>query len=299
MARSKDGVSNWRIDSKPSFVADPANHAEEAWGIEDPRVTWIEDRGCWIIAYTAYSPSGPLVSLAETKDFTSFQRIGAVMPPEEQRRSPLPPPFGNRYAMIHRPVAGGNSAANIWISFSPDLNHWGGHQLLLRARTARGGTPTRSVWPRPPWKPPKAGWSCTTACVTAGGCLYRLGLALLDLEDPRRVLRRGDEWVFAPETPYERQGDVGGVVFPCGWILTSPAVQFVSTTAAPTLVWPGNRPTRRRARLPARRPEPRGEACGNGLAGWIVSARDNRTEHVDGTEVSCLKQPTAKPARAP
>jgi beta-1,4-mannooligosaccharide/beta-1,4-mannosyl-N-acetylglucosamine phosphorylase len=54
---------------------------------------------------------------------------------------------------------------------------------------------------------------------TAGGCLYRLGLALLDLEDPRRVLRRSDEWIFAPEAPYERQGDVDDVVFPCGWIL--------------------------------------------------------------------------------
>ena len=58
--------------------------------------------------------------------------------------------------------------------------------------------------------------------VMAGGCLYRLGLALLDLEDPRRVLRRSDEWVFTPEMPYERQGDVGGVVFPCGWILDKP-----------------------------------------------------------------------------
>jgi predicted GH43/DUF377 family glycosyl hydrolase len=54
---------------------------------------------------------------------------------------------------------------------------------------------------------------------TAGGCLYRLGLALLDLEDPRRVLRRCDEWIFAPEMQYERLGDVNGVVFPCGWIL--------------------------------------------------------------------------------
>ena len=59
--------------------------------------------------------------------------------------------------------------------------------------------------------------------ITAGGCLYRLGLALFDLEDPCRVLRRSDEWVFAPEMPYERQGDVGGVVFPCGWILDQPA----------------------------------------------------------------------------
>jgi predicted GH43/DUF377 family glycosyl hydrolase len=54
---------------------------------------------------------------------------------------------------------------------------------------------------------------------TPGGCLYRLGLALLDLEEPRRVLLRGDEWVFAPEMPYERHGDVNGVVFPCGWVL--------------------------------------------------------------------------------
>ena len=45
----------------------------------------------------------------------------------------------------------------------------------------------------------------------------------LDLEDPCRVLRRSDEWVFAPEMPYERQGDVNGVVFPCGWILDKPA----------------------------------------------------------------------------
>ena len=65
VARSNDGVSNWQIDAKPSFVADPENYSEEAWGVEDPRLTWIEDRDQWIIAYTAYSPSGPLVSLAD------------------------------------------------------------------------------------------------------------------------------------------------------------------------------------------------------------------------------------------
>ena len=54
---------------------------------------------------------------------------------------------------------------------------------------------------------------------TPAGCLYRLGLALLDLEDPKKVIRRGDFWIFGPETPYERTGDVGDVVFPCGWVL--------------------------------------------------------------------------------
>jgi predicted GH43/DUF377 family glycosyl hydrolase len=84
VARSHDGVSNWRIDSQPSFPPDPANYSEEAWGVEDARLTWVEDRGHWIVAYTAFSPSGPLVSLAETKDFVTFSRLGPVMHPEDK-----------------------------------------------------------------------------------------------------------------------------------------------------------------------------------------------------------------------
>ena len=138
VARSNDGVSNWRIDSKPSFAPDPANFSEEAWGVEDARLTWVdEDRSEWIIAYTAYSPSGPLVSLAETKDFITFSRLGPVMPPEDKDAAVFPRRIGNRYAMIHRPVSTGSSGAHIWLSFSPDLIHWGEHQILLHAR--RGG----------------------------------------------------------------------------------------------------------------------------------------------------------------
>ena len=53
---------------------------------------------------------------------------------------------------------------------------------------------------------------------TADGPIYRVGLALLDLDDPTTVLHRTDRWVFGPEAPYEITGDVGRVVFPCGWI---------------------------------------------------------------------------------
>src|SRR4029078_12328622 len=81
---SRDGISNWQIDSKPSFAPDPESFSEEAWGVEDPRLTWVAERNEWIIAYTAYSPSGPMVSLARTKDFTSFVRMGPVMPPEDK-----------------------------------------------------------------------------------------------------------------------------------------------------------------------------------------------------------------------
>jgi predicted GH43/DUF377 family glycosyl hydrolase len=54
---------------------------------------------------------------------------------------------------------------------------------------------------------------------TASGALYRLGLALLDLAQPDRCLLRGDMWVFGPEAPYEREGDVGNVAFPCGYTI--------------------------------------------------------------------------------
>jgi len=54
--------------------------------------------------------------------------------------------------------------------------------------------------------------------MTASGCLYRLGLGLLDLQDPTRLIARSDEWVFAPQEDYETGGDVDKVVFPCGWV---------------------------------------------------------------------------------
>lgn len=219
VARSNDGIGNWQIDSKPSFVADPANFPEDIWGIEDPRVTWIEDRGEWIIVYTSYSTSGPLVSLATTKDFVHFTRLGAVMPPDDKDAAIFPRRFGDRYAMVHRPVSPGRGA-HMWLSFSPDLTHWGDHHILLHARRGSWWDANKIGLSPPPLETPE-GWLVLYhgVRVTAGGCLYRLGLALLDLEDPCRVLRRSDEWIFAPELPYERQGDVSGVVFPCGWIL--------------------------------------------------------------------------------
>ena len=220
VARSSNGVSGWRIDSSPSFAPEPDNFPEEMWGVEDPRLTWVEDRNEWIIAYTAYSSSGPLVSLASTTDFSSFTRLGPVMPPEDKDAAVFPRRFGDRYAMIHRPVSTGSSGAHIWLSFSPDLTHWGDHHVLLRARLGGWWDSNKIGLSPPPLETPE-GWLILYHGVrhTPGGCLYRLGLALLDLEKPWQALHRSDEWIFAPEMPYEQHGDVNGVVFPCGWVL--------------------------------------------------------------------------------
>ncbi len=220
VARSRDGVSGWQIDEKPSFAPSPEQFPEETWGVEDPRLTWIEDRQEWLIAYTAYSHSGPLVSLASTKDFRSFKRLGPVMPPNDKDAAVFPRKFGGRYAMLHRPISTGSSGAHIWLSFSPDLKHWGDHHVLMHAR--RGAWwDANKIGLSPPPLETHDGWLMLYHGVrqTPGGCLYRLGLALLDLENPTHVLHRSDDWIFAPEEPYERQGDVNGVVFPCGWIL--------------------------------------------------------------------------------
>ena len=220
VARSTDGVSSWQIDPTPSFAPDPEAFPEETWGVEDPRLTWVDDRREWIIAYTAFSHSGPLVSLASTKDFNTFTRLGPVMPPDDKDAAVFPRKFDGRYAMLHRPVSTGSSGAHIWLSFSPDLKHWGDHHVLLRARRGAWWDANKIGLSPPPLATPE-GWLILYhgVRVTAGGCLYRLGLALLDLEDPRQVVRRSDQWIFAPEMDYERQGDVNGVVFPCGWIL--------------------------------------------------------------------------------
>ena len=223
VARSTDGVSNWKIDAAPSFVPETYQFPEEMWGVEDPRLTWMEDRNEWIMAYTAYSSSGPLVSLASTTDFKSFTRLGPVMPPDDKDAAVFPRRFGDRYAMIHRPVSTGTSGAHIWLSFSPDMTHWGDHHVLLRARLGGWWDANKIGLSPPPLETPE-GWLLLYHGVrqTPGGCIYRLGLAMLDLEKPWQVLHRSDEWIFAPEQPYEQHGDVSGVVFTCGWILDEP-----------------------------------------------------------------------------
>lgn len=227
-ARSRDGIGGWVIDPAPTLPPAPQSHPEELWGIEDPRLTWLEEHRTWAVTYTAYSSAGPLVSLAFTADFRTFTRLGPVMPPEDKNAALFPVRFGGRWAMLHRPVATiGTTGASIWISFSPDLRHWGDHRVVVPARLG-GWWDARKVGLGPPPLETSEGWLILYHGVrqTSAGSIYRLGLALLDREDPTRLLRRSEEWVFGPLEPYELNGDVPGVVFPCGWTLQGDEVRL-------------------------------------------------------------------------
>jgi len=214
-ARSKNGIDGWVIDPQPTLLPNPAQYPEELWGIEDPRITYVEEIRRYVIAYTAFGKSGPGVALASTEDFRSFERHGLVMQPDDKDAALMPRRVNGNFALIHRPMY--DSGAHVWISFSPDLQNWGSHQLMLQARKGAWWDANK-VGLSPPLIETPEGWLMLYHGVrhTAGGCLYRLGLALFDLEKPDVCLARGDSWMFGPEAPYEREGDVGNVAFPCG-----------------------------------------------------------------------------------
>ncbi len=217
-ARSKNGIDGWQIDVAPTFLPDPEGHPEELWGVEDPRITYLEELGKYAVAYTAFGKSGPGVALALTSDFKTFERCGVVMQPDDKDAALLPRRIDGNYALVHRPMH--ESGAHVWISFSPDLRNWGGHKLALRARKGAWWDANK-VGLSPPLIETPRGWLMIYHGVrhTAAGSLYRLGLALFALDRPDVCLLRGDEWVFGPETAYECNGDVGNVAFPCGTTL--------------------------------------------------------------------------------
>jgi predicted GH43/DUF377 family glycosyl hydrolase len=217
-ARSKNGVDGWVIDPQPTMQPLPDTHPEEMWGIEDPRITFVPELGKYAVAYTAFSKSGPGVALAMTADFVTFERYGLIMQPDDKDAALLPRRIDGNFALVHRPVH--DSGAHAWISFSPDLRNWGGHKLMLQAR--RGGWwDANKVGLSPPLIETSRGWLMIYhgVRVNAAGALYRLGLALFDLNAPDQCILRGDEWIFGPEAPYETVGDVANVTFPCGYTI--------------------------------------------------------------------------------
>jgi predicted GH43/DUF377 family glycosyl hydrolase len=214
-ARSANGIDDWKIDPQPTLLADPNGFPEELWGIEDPRITYVPELEKYAVVYTAYTRNGPGVSLALTKDFRHFERYGLIMQPEDKDAALLPCRIGGNWALIHRPVS--LPGAHMWISYSSDLRQWGNHNLMLEARLGAWWDANKIGLSSPPIET-KQGWLVIYHGVrqNAAGAIYRLGLALFDLDKPEICLKRSDEWIFGPEEPYEQRGDVDNVVFPCG-----------------------------------------------------------------------------------
>jgi len=219
-ARSANGIDGWKIDTQPTLMPDPEHFPEEIWGIEDPRITFVNELNKYAVVYTAYTREGPGVSLALTEDFHHFERYGLILQPEDKDAVLLPERINGNWALIHRPVA--VPGAHMWLSYSSNLRHWGDHKLMLKARRGAWWDANKIGLSPPPIKT-KIGWLVIYHGVreNAAGAIYRLGLALFDLDKPEICLKRSEEWIFGPEEPYERRGDVDHVVFPCGYTIAS------------------------------------------------------------------------------
>jgi len=218
VARSADGVSGWTVDREPLLTDEPDDHAS-MWGVEDARITRVDELDAWIILYTAYGPQGPCVAMALTQDFRSAKRLGVVMSPEDKNASLLPRRVDGKWIMFHRPASRISGRADVWLSRSSDMSSWSAPEPVFGARSGAWWDALRvGIGPAP--LETEHGWLAIYHGVkeTVSGVVYRVGLVLLDRENPAHVVRRSDEWVLGPAEPYELIGDVNNVVFPTGLV---------------------------------------------------------------------------------
>ena len=218
VARSKDGVSKWRIEDTPLLSPRQGAGWYEALGCEDPRITYLADEDLYVIAYIGVSSQGAGVCLATTKDFGSVSRMGLVIHPYNKDAALFPRKIGGQYLLLHRPTAG--PLENIWMSEGEDLKHWGGPVCILEEDQQPGWDSGKVGTGPTPIETPD-GWLLIFHGVQleAMGWLYRVGMALLDLDDPSKIIAKAHNWVFGPTEPYELRGEKPGIIFPTGAVV--------------------------------------------------------------------------------
>lgn len=200
-AVSADGVHFNRLREP---VLSPGDEWESR-GVEDPRITYLAGEQRFIMAYTAYAPGRITPMFAESENLIIWRRLGPLVTGEDNKDHVLfPRKIDGRYVSFHRrPPA-------IWLAYSDDLVHWDDHQEVMAPRpdswdgkrVGAGGVPIETEY----------GWLILYHAYNDAH-IYRLGAALLDLDDPSCVLHRPADYIFEPEETWEIKGDVPNVVF--------------------------------------------------------------------------------------
>lgn len=257
LAESCDGFNFRRVSNEP--VLSPSLDGADAGCIEDPRLVKF---GEWYYVTYAYRPLPPgrywlnpdsLADMPKTpadaprfyrenmtqsgllmsKDLRKFHRLGRITHPSDDNRDVIlfPEKVKGRYALLHRSKMQigekyGCRYPSIWIAFSDDLLCWDEGTLLMSARYD---------WERkiggasPPLKTDE-GWLLFYHGVDGKG-VYRVGAALLDLDNPVRILARSPLPLMEPTEPYERKGLYGECVFPTGNVVVDGRLYLYYGTA--------------------------------------------------------------------
>jgi beta-1,4-mannooligosaccharide/beta-1,4-mannosyl-N-acetylglucosamine phosphorylase len=217
--KSQDGV-HWEIDEEPiQFICDDPEIGRLEYRY-DPRVCWIEDRYyvSWCNGY-----HGPTIGVGYTHDFETFYQLENAFLPYNRNGVLFPKKIDGKFAMLSRPSDTGHTPfGDIFYSESPDMCHWGRHRHVMRpahlswqsTKVGAGPTPIETT----------AGWlmiyhGVLTSC---NGFVYSMGAALLDLDEPWKVLYRTAPYILSPQELYECVGDTPNVVFPCAALFDAP-----------------------------------------------------------------------------
>ncbi|MEM6830130.1 MAG: glycosidase [Bacteroidota bacterium] len=249
LAVSKDGVNFDRTSDHPVFY--PSQDGPDMGGVEDARIVKFGDEFYVTYAYRPFPPGqywkfahdvinvpeasefAPRVykenvansGLAISKDLKTYKRLGRITTSNLDDRDVIlfPEKINGKFAMLHRPKEWvgpkyGVEYASIWIRFSEDLMVWEEESTMLL--TGRKGTWEEKIGGSTPPLKTKDGWLIIYHGVDKGGLgHYRVGVALLDLEDPTKVTARLENWVMEPEFDYELEGFYQGCVFPTGNVI--------------------------------------------------------------------------------
>ncbi|WP_044480407.1 glycoside hydrolase family 130 protein [Paenibacillus antibioticophila] len=211
---SKDGI-NWEINHEPiQFEGDEYITKREYR--YDPRVCQIGDRYyiTWCNGY-----HGPTIGLAYTTDFKTFHQLENAFLPYNRNGVLFPRKIGGNYAMVSRPSDTGHTPfGDIFYSESPDLTFWGKHRYVMGTINGDASAwQSKKIGPGPVPIETDKGWLLIYHGVinTCNGFVYRMGVALLDKDQPWKVLGRSRNYILGPQELYECVGDVPNVTFPC------------------------------------------------------------------------------------
>ena len=218
VAMSDDGI-HFDIDPEPlckptGWSGDMCDY--DGWVI-DPRLTKMGDT--YYIIRPGEGALGPCALLEKTTDFKTLEFMGCIALPPNRVPCLFPEKVGGKYVRFDRPMNGGGhkNCGEIWLSYSPDLLHWGEHRPLL-IPTATGVPYFEfKIGPTVPVKT-KEGWLALFHGTwdTCADTRYSIGAMLLDLDDPSKIIGITRSWILTPQAPYEMMGHVSNVVFPCG-----------------------------------------------------------------------------------
>lgn len=216
---SSDGI-NWQINHSPiDFKGAPEDIANMEYAY-DPRVCWIEDRYyvTWCNSYNDL----PTIGMAYTFNFKEFHQLENAFLPFNRNGVMFPRKINGEYMMLSRPSDSGHTPfGDIFLSRSKDLEYWGKHRLVMKSGLSYWQATKVGAGPIP--IETSEGWLMLYHGVlnSCNGYVYSMGAALLDLDQPWKLIAASRDYLLSPQALYECVGDVQNVVFPCA-ALTEP-----------------------------------------------------------------------------